>query len=155
MRLPLLALALALLGMNTVGCVRRPEVALQDVELSSLRAHGGTLLFTLEVHNPNTFTLDAERMRYVLELEDSRGRGDEHWVELASGTYDAPFSVPAGKSETLQLPVDFDYSQLGNVAVTFLLTQKLDYRARGSVLVHTPLGLHEVPIKKEGTFGRK
>lgn len=155
MRLLFLCLALALLGGNTVGCVHRPQVALQNVELFRLSHRGGTLLLTLEVHNPNAFALDAERMNYVLELEDSGGRGDEHWVEFASGSYDAPFSVAAGRSETLQLPVDFDYSQLGSVTGSLLLTQKVDYRARGTVLLHTPLGTHEVPIKKQGTLGRK
>ncbi len=113
MRLLPFSLVLLMLGVSAPGCVRRPEVALQNVELSHLGPGGGSLLVTLEVTNPNSFALDSERMTYALELEGIGEDGHEQWLEFVSGTYDARFSVPAGQSATVQLPVDFDYSRLG------------------------------------------
>jgi LEA14-like dessication related protein len=155
MRLLSLILVLMMLGVSASGCVRRPEVALQNVELSHLGPGGGSLLVTLEVTNPNSFALDSERMTYALELEGLGEDGEEQWLEFVSGTYDAPFSVPAGQSATVQLPVDFDYTRLGSSALALLRSGGVDYRARGTVLLHTPLGTRSVPFKKQGTLGSK
>ena len=155
MRVFPLILVLTVLGLGTSGCVRRPEVALQAVEVSRLGLSGGSLLVTLEVTNPNSFALDSEQLTYALELEGVGQDGEEQWIEFVTGTYDAPFSVAAGQSATVQLPVDFDYSRLGSSALALLRSQGLDYRARGTVMLRTPLGTRAVPFKKQGTLGRK
>lgn len=155
MRLYPFFVVLMLIGASTAGCVRRPEVALQAVEVSRLGLSGGSLLVTLEVTNPNSFALDSEQMTYALELEGVGQDGEEQWIEFVTGTYDAPFSVAAGQSATVQLPVDFDYSRLGSSALALLRSQGLDYRARGTVMLRTPLGTRAVPFKKQGTLGRK
>jgi hypothetical protein len=51
--------------------------------------------------------------------------------------------------------VDFDYSRLGSSALALLRSKGLDYRARGTVMLRTPLGTRAVPFKKQGTLGRK
>jgi LEA14-like dessication related protein len=155
MRLLPVLCVLMLLGAGSSGCVRKPQVALRNVQLTQLGLLGGSLLVTLEVTNPNSFTLNADTLTYALELEGTEMEGEDGWVELASGTYPEPVSIPPGQSVTIQVPVDFDYSRLGSSGLALLRTGGLDYRAGGTVLLHTPLGTHSVPFKKQGVLGRK
>jgi LEA14-like dessication related protein len=155
MRLPSLLCVLVLLAAGTSGCVRKPQVALRNVQLQELGALGGSVLVTLEVSNPNSFTLTGEQLTYALELEGTEADGEDGWVQLATGRYDAPISVPPGESVLIDVPVAFDYSRLGISALSLLRTGGLDYRARGTVLLHTPLGARSVPFKKQGVLGKK
>ncbi len=155
MRLLPLTCVLAVLGTVTSGCVSKPKVALQGVQLSRLGRSSGAMVVTLKVTNPNSFALHSERMDYALELQNIEGADEGKWTELVSGSYDAPFSIGPEQSATLEVPVDFDYSRLGGAAVALLFAGKLDYRARGTVLLRTPVGTHALPFKKQGTLGRK
>ncbi len=155
MRLLSLICVLAVLGTVTSGCVSKPKVALQGVALTRVGRGGGSLLVTLEVTNPNSFALHSEGMQYALELQNIEGGSEGKWTELVTGTYDAPFSIGPEQSATLEVPVDFDYSRLGGAAVAMLFAGRLDYRARGTVMVRTPVGTHALPFKKQGALGRK
>ncbi|HZI10590.1 MAG TPA: LEA type 2 family protein [Myxococcus sp.] len=155
MRLLSLTCVLVILGAVTSGCVSKPKVALRTVELTRVGRGGGSLLVTLEVTNPNSFALHSEGMQYALELQNIEGGSEGKWTELVTGSYDAPFSIGPEQSATLEVPVDFDYSRLGGAAVAMLFAGKLDYRARGTVMVRTPVGTHALPFKKQGTLGRK
>lgn len=131
---------------------RQPRVTLEGVQLGSLGLRGGTLLVNLRVENPNGFALNAERLRYDLELRDPDQAGDSAWIDFATGTYDEEFSVGAGDTETVQIPVEFSYSGLGGAASAMLRNGTFQYRARGEVDVDTPIGTRSVPFTKRGTF---
>ena len=150
-------IALALLVSLVAACggkvFRQPEVALQGIQLGGIGLTGGTLLVDLRVHNPNGFTLKAERLRYDLHLGDraARAAGDSTWVPFAQGTYDREFRVGGGDTETIQIPVEFSYSALGGAAASIFRRGTFEYRATGEVEVDTPLGDRSVPFRKSGT----
>jgi len=144
-----LVLALVVSGCGTFG-FREPEVTLENVSLGSLGLRGGTLLVSLRVRNPNGFSLGAERLHYELAVRDPDARGDTAWVDFADGTFDERFTVSAGATETVQVPVEFSYSGLGGAGSSILRSGSFTYRARGRVEVRTPVGVREVPFTKRG-----
>jgi LEA14-like dessication related protein len=137
------------------GCgtsmVRQPEVTLEGVQLGGLGLRGGTLLVDVQVVNPNRFSLNAHQLQYQLALSEPDIVGDTTWVDFATGTYAQPFSVGAGDTARIQIPVEFSYSGLGAAAGSILNRGTFNYRAVGTVDVRTPLGAHEVPFQKRGT----
>lgn len=130
---------------------RQPEVTLAGVQLAGLGLTGGTLLVNVRVSNPNRFSLGANTLRYDLYVGDARRSGDTTWLPFASGLYDRGFSVGGGDTATVQIPVDFNYADLGGAASSILRAGTFHYRASGQVDVNTPLGSRLVPFLKRGT----
>lgn len=136
------------------GCGSRlfeqPQVNLQSVQLAGLGLRGGTLLVNLQITNPNSFSLSANQLEYQLAIADMGAGSDTTWLDLANGLYAEPFSVGAGATENVQVPVEFTYSSLGGAASSVLRAGTFNYRATGTVAVRTPLGTREVPFRRGG-----
>lgn len=130
---------------------RQPQVTLEQVRLGGLGLSGGTLLVSLEIINPNRFALNANQLRYELSLSDPEESTDTTWVDFAEGVFDQPFSVAAGDSAVVQVPIEFSYSGIGSAANALLRRGTFTYRARGTVDLRTPLGGYDVPFSKRGT----
>ncbi len=142
-----------LLVMFVAGCgsvFREPQVTIRDVQLAGLGFTGGTLVFHVEVMNPNSFALNASGLAYELALADPRSAGDTTWVDIASGVFTDDLSVGGGATEVLQVPIEFTYQGLGGAASSLLRSGTFTYRATGSVDVRTPLGSRQVPFRRGG-----
>jgi LEA14-like dessication related protein len=147
------ALLLLLLGL-VVACgsvFNEPEVTLQTVQVGGLGIRGGTLLVSVQVINPNSFSLSADQLSYQLSVSDPEQPEDTTWIDFASGTYDQGFSVGARDTAVVQVPVEFSYAALGAAAGSIARAGTFTYRASGTVDVRTPLGTRQVPFRKRGT----
>jgi LEA14-like dessication related protein len=152
LRLSLAAGAIALLTACN-GAVTRPDIELEGVQVGSIGFTGGTLIANVRVHNPNRFTLKAEDLKYRLFLRKApTATGDSAWTRFAEGTYGDTLTVRAGQTRTFPIPVSFSFAQLAGASRSLLDYGRVDYRAEGTVDVHTPLGTREVPFHKIGTF---
>ena len=129
---------------------QQPRVTLENVHIAGLGLRGGTLVVNLEVTNPNRFALNAEQLEYQVEISDRESAADSTWVDLTSGVYDEPFSVAAGATEMVEIPIEFSYSGLGGAASSLMRAGTFSYRATGTVDVRTPLGRYEVPFRRGG-----
>lgn len=148
----MLLAALLVMGLASCGrAFRQPEVTLESVRLGGLGLTGGTLLVDLEVVNPNRFALNADRLTYRLALRDPGEESDTTWIDFSSGTHDEPFTVSAGDTARVQIPVEFTYAGLGSAANSLLRSGTFSYRATGVVDLRTPLGGYDVPFSKRGT----
>ncbi len=150
-----LALSLVVLAALT-ACgsfgFREPEVTLEGVQLGGLGLRGGTLLVDLRVENPNRFALSAEGLRYDLAVRSADDQpGDTTWIDFATGSFEEHFTVGAGETRTVQIPVEFAYSGLGGAGSSILRAGSFTYRASGTVDVRTPVGMQAVPFRKRGT----
>lgn len=143
-----------LLLLAAAGCASRmfqqPEVTIRNVQLAGLGLGGGTLVFNIEVMNPNRFALNATQLSYELSIADSRVPGDTSWVDVAEGVFTDDFSVAPGATETLRLPIEFSYQGLGGAATSIMRAGTFTYRAAGIVDVLTPLGPRAVPFRRGG-----
>lgn len=130
---------------------KQPQVDLEGVQIGGLGLRGGTLIVNLRVQNPNRFTLNANELRYELALRRPGDAADTTWVDFASGVHSEPFSVAAGATEVVQVPVEFSYAGLGGAASSILRSGTFAYQARGEVDVRTPIGTYDIPFRKRGT----
>lgn len=152
-RVPAALMAAALAVSACSGAVQRPEIELEGVTLGSVGLTGGTLVANIRVHNPNTFTLRANNLRYQLFLRrNAAASGDSAWARLADGVYPDTLNVRAGQTRTFAIPVSFGFGQLAGAGRSLLDYGRVDYRAQGTVDVRTPIGTREVPFAKTGTF---
>lgn len=129
----------------------QPEVTLEGVQIGGLGLSGGTLLVDLQIINPNRFALNANRLDYELSLRRPGEPADTSWIEFSRGMHEEPFTVAAGDTAYLQVPVEFSYAGIGNAALSILRSGTFGYRASGSVDVRTPLGSYAVPFNRRGT----
>ncbi len=153
MRLKDMTLLFAFAAIVT-GCgsamFREPEVRLDNVQLAGLGLRGGTLKVTVEIENPNPFSLGAEMVHYQLAIAETSVPGDTVWVDLASGSYGEGISVGAWRTERVEVPVEFTYAGLGSAASSVLRAGAFNYRATGVVDVSTPIGARRVPFDRGG-----
>lgn len=146
----LVALALVASGCGS-SVFQQPEVTLENVQIGGLGLSGGTLLVEVEVVNPNRFALTANQLSYDLELRRPGESGDTIWIDFASGVFDESFTVAAGDTGRVQIPVEFSYAAIGSAANSLLRSGTFAYRARGTVDVRTPIGNRGVPFTRQGT----
>jgi LEA14-like dessication related protein len=132
------------------GVFQQPEVTIQSVQLAGIGLGGGTLVFNIQVMNPNRFSLNATQLSYELSIADTRAAGDTSWIDVAEGIFTEDFSVGAGATETLRLPIEFSYQGLGGAAGSILRAGTFTYRAAGMVDVRTPIGSRAVPFRRGG-----
>jgi LEA14-like dessication related protein len=145
-----LLFALLLAGCGS-SVYKQPQVTLEGVQIGGLGLRGGTLMVHLEIVNPNRFALNASQLNYDLALRDPSQPNDTTWVDFASGVHDVPFSVAAGDTARVQIPIEFSYAGIGSAANSLLRSGTFTYRASGVVDVRTPLGSYGVPFNRRGT----
>jgi LEA14-like dessication related protein len=150
-----LTLALfALLTFVSAACTgfKRPEIELENVEIGSLGLSGGTLLVNVRVTNPNPIGVRADDLKYELVVRAPRDSASaDAWRRLSSGSYTQEIEVGARQTRTVQVPVDFRYSELGDAFRSVLRSGQISYRANGTVRVRAAGASREVPFRKTGS----
>ncbi len=154
---PMIASRSVLIGLVLVpgllGCgggLKEPEVRLDRVSVGALGLEGGVLRVRLQVINPNRFGLAAEGLEYRLEV--ARGGSDDgDWAPLSEGRFHENLSVGGRDSALVEIPVRFQYRDLGNAVRAALASGSFDYRISGNVLLSDPVS-RRVPFRRRGTI---
>ena len=133
--------AIGLVALLALGAcssvVEEPEVKLDGISIGSVGFEGGTLRVRLNVINPNSFGLQTEGLRYLIEVaEDGR---EEAWDTLSVGSYDERITVEADDSAFVEIPVRFRYRDLGTAITSLISSGTFDYRISGSVQLREPM----------------
>jgi LEA14-like dessication related protein len=123
---------------------QQPVVQLKDVAVQGVGLTGGQLAVKLNVYNPNGYRLDATRLSYNVNVGDN--------VQLAQGTLDGQWTVQAGDSTIVTVPVSFTYSGIGAAGRQMMNSGAVPYRVNGDVTVGTVVGNFTVPYSSSGTF---
>ena len=129
--------------------LERPEIRFEGVRLGGLGFQGGLVYISINVINPNGRELSAERLTYDFDVADPGG-DDDDWVDFATGEFREPMRVAGNDSTIVEIPIEFSYSEVGDVIRSVIDRGTLRYRVRGSVDVSRPLRA-EVPFSKSGT----
>lgn len=126
---------------------QQPVVQLKDVQVQGVGLTGGNLAVKLNVYNPNGYRLDATRLTYNLVVGDNTSS-----TNFANGVLDGRFTVQAGDSTTVMIPVAFTYQGIGAAGRQLLNTGGVPYRVNGEVQVGTVVGNFNVPYSSTGRF---
>jgi LEA14-like dessication related protein len=143
--LPLILLAAG----ACAAAFRQPIVTLDTIGLESIGLRGGRLVAHVHIENPNGYDLRSEGLRYMIEVADAGAGDDPTWRQLASGEFDDEIRVPADGSATVEIPIEFDFGDVGSLVRPMLDRGVLDYRVSGTVDVEDPI-TRTVPYRHSG-----
>jgi LEA14-like dessication related protein len=129
--------------------VRAPVVELTGVRVRSIGLRGATLLAQLDIDNPNRFAIETDSITFQFEASDVRQPGS--WKRVTSGTNVQQYRVEKASRTSVEIPIDFAYSDLGTPLRSLLERGAFDYRVSGVVFVKKPLR-KRVPFSNEGSL---
>ncbi len=140
-RIPLLIL----LGVSLVSCsalkesIKKPEVAVQKVNVTGISLSGMDVAFVLGVKNPNPLGVSLEGLSYKLDIEDK---------QLLKGKTQQKLKVAANGSSSLTLPLALAYGDMFDGVSALVKQDKVHYALGGEI----DFGLFQLPYKSSGTI---
>jgi LEA14-like dessication related protein len=119
--------------------VEKPTVQLKQVSVAEVNTAGATLVFFIEVKNPNPFSLKVDAVKYEVELESKAfGRGQlEH-----------PAEVPARGEGVVEIRLPVLYKDLFASLMDLLQKKSSHYHLRGEA----QFGIISIPLESRGEF---
>lgn len=119
----------------------KPQIELQEINVTGLGLSGGTLDLVFDVYNPNDYRLRSTRLEVGLELAGT---------DFGDALIDKPLDLSPVNHSRVTMPVRFTWSGVGAAARSLLESQELPYGLTGAVLLETPIGEKRVEIKSTG-----
>jgi LEA14-like dessication related protein len=139
------ALSLAIGGCASLyrTVLEKPEVRLVNLELVELGMVRQQYRLTLQIHNPNPVPLPVDGITYQVRLAG---------LDLASGTTEEGFRIPAGGETQVSMLVDTDLMQMLGQLGNLLSSPggRLGYEVVGEVDVGLPFG-GRIPFDQSGS----
>ena len=119
----------------------KPQVELQEINVTGLGLSGGTLDLVFDVYNPNDYRLRSTRLEVDLELAGT---------DFGEALIDKPLDLSPVNHSRVLMPVRFTWSGVGAAARSLLESQELPYGLTGAVLLDTPIGEKRVELRSKG-----
>lgn len=141
----------ALVALSLAACSRayqQPEVQFEGVRVGGIGLRGGTLYAQVLVTNPNRFDLETSALSYDLEVAHPTQAGE--WISFTEGTIDERVRVAARGSTILEVPIAFQFDDMGGAVRSLLDTGSFAYRVSGSVRLSEPIA-RTFPYRRQGT----
>ena len=120
---------------------QRPDVELQEINVTGLGLQGGTLDLVFDVYNPNDYRLRSTRLEVALELAGT---------DFGDALIDKPLDFSPVNHSRVIMPVRFTWTGVGAAARSLLESQELPYGVTGAVLLDTPVGERRVELRDSG-----
>ena len=120
--------------------VEPPKVVVQQVTLQHLSLRETTGLVTLNVTNPNAFTLPLQGVSYHLRLNG---------VAVASGEQAQNMSLPSQRPVLVEIPVRLQVGEILRLAPMLWRDRQANYQLDGAVR----LPMLSVPFQRQGAIG--
>lgn len=145
-----MTLGVALLAVGMAGCasaVRRPEIELAGIRVGGIGLRGASLIAELDISNPNDFTIETDSIAYQL-FANTSSTGDE-WKPVLQRTYAQRIVIPEDERTRVEIPIEFNYSEMTGAARSILDRGTFNYRIQGNAYVREPLK-RTIPFTKSG-----
>jgi LEA14-like dessication related protein len=127
--------------LRNVLTFEKPQIELQEINVTGLGLTGGTLDLVFDVYNPNDYRLRSTRLEVALELAGT---------DFGEALIDKPLDLSPENHSRVLMPVRFTWSGVGAAARSLLESQELPYGLTGAVLLDTPIGERRVELKSTG-----
>ena len=121
---------------------QKPDVALQQIDITSFSLTGGTMNLVFDVYNPNDYRLRSTRLEVGLKLAET---------DFGEALIDKPLDLSPQNHSQVIMPVKFTWAGVGAAARSLLQSRELPYGLTGAVIVETPIGEKRVELKNNGT----
>jgi LEA14-like dessication related protein len=142
-----LALAATTMFAACASAVRRPEIELAGVRVGGIGLRGASLIAELDINNPNDFTIETDSISY--ELFANTSSDGETWQPVLQRTYAQRIVIPEDERTRVEIPIEFNYSEMSGAARSVLNRGTFNYRIKGNAYVREPLK-RTIPFTKSG-----
>lgn len=122
--------------------VQSPQVKIEKVRVTDPSLTDATLMFDLDVFNPNGVDLHVDNIDYQLELN---GR------EFAKGEFKDSTELPSQKSAKVSIPIRVQYNQIFSSLMAAFQKPDTEYKIQGNA----KLGFLTVPFNETGKINWK
>jgi LEA14-like dessication related protein len=129
------------------GSVKRPEIELAGLRLGGIGLRGASLIAELDINNPNDFTIETDSVAYQL-FANTSADGDS-WQPVLQRTYAQRIVIPEDEKTRVEIPIEFNYSEMSGAARSILDRGTFNYRIQGNAYVREPLK-RTIPFTKSG-----
>jgi LEA14-like dessication related protein len=119
----------------------KPELEFRGIRIGAIGLGGASIDVVVDVYNPNSYRLGLDRFTYDLTIEN---------VRFGAGEIETPVSVDGRSTVTVRLPLDLDWSRLGDVGRRVLDRGSVEYRVSGELTIATGFGRRRIPYAKAG-----
>jgi LEA14-like dessication related protein len=141
--------SVALIGVAVSGCAtlrnaitfQKPDIELQEIDITGFGLTGGTLDLVFDVYNPNQYRLRSTRLEVGLNLAGT---------DFGEALIDKPLDLSPENHSRVIMPVRFTWAGVGAAARSLLQSQELPYGIAGAVILDTPVGERRVQVQSKG-----
>jgi LEA14-like dessication related protein len=131
-----------LLGLSACSpTLVKPDLALQEVELTGVSFSSIDLAFLIKVTNPNPVGVTIDKLLYHLELDNAT---------LGSGELLNPISIKGSSSEVVTLPFSASMNGLSHLLRTILGESDVNYKLTGKIVLSKFWTKKEFPFEAIG-----
>ncbi|QDK37896.1 LEA type 2 family protein [Bdellovibrio sp. NC01] len=121
---------------------QKPEVKLAQVYLQDANFQAATLVFVLDVKNPNKADLKIDQVDYEIQLDGQ---------SFAKTTIDKQIILKSEATTAVEVPMPFEYMRLAGGLIKALKGEDVAYVFAGKAKVSG----FTVPFNEKGTFNIK
>ena len=122
---------------STLMGLKKPEAQLNRVFAKETSLTGTTLIFVVDVQNPNDRELKLDELAYQVSLSGK---------EFARAKTDKVVKVAANSSSEVEIPLPVKFSDLLGSLGEIIQTQTISYKIEGNA----KLSPFKIPFTKEG-----
>lgn len=140
--------AMLLSGCETLRDVadgmRKPQLRIASTELEALSFSGLTLVFNVEIRNPNPIGISLAGFDYELQIEDN---------PFVSGEVEETIAIAARGSSTVPLPVELSFEEVVESIGDLKGKEEAAYQLASGFTFDLPvLGKLRVPLETSGSL---
>lgn len=136
------AVALVIIAVSWAGCAS-PEASVQRADLRDVSLQALEIGVTLDLHNPNDFSIPVEGIDWNLSLFDDA---------VASGQANPQSKIPAGATRDVDVPISLRLSDLRDTASHLRSSSHIPYEVAGTVNFEVPTGTVSVDFSRDGRW---
>jgi LEA14-like dessication related protein len=114
--------------------------------VAGIGLRGASLVADLDINNQNDFSIETDSIAYRLFASTS---GDGTWQPLFQRTYTQRIVIPEDQRTRIEIPIEFNYSDLSGAARSLLDRGTFNYRIEGNAFVREPTR-RTIPFTKTG-----
>lgn len=133
---------------SACASVRRPEIELTAVRLGGIGLRGASLIAELDINNQNDFDIETDSIAYRMFANTSSDGST--WEPVLQRTFTQRIVIEEDKTTRVEIPIEFNYSELSGAARTIIDRGILNYRIEGQAFMREPLR-RTIPFTKTGS----
>lgn len=140
----ILSLSTALTGCSLfqLANLKEPKAELKEVYLKDMNFSGGTLMFVLDVQNPNKEEIKVDEITYETFIDGQF---------FSQAKTNKSIQVPGEKTIPVELPLPIEFSKLAGGVAKAIKGEPVEYRIKGNA----KLSLLTIPFDKSGKLELK